>query len=116
MFARPASAHRKATALVATLCSSIAGACSADSASSSDGDDLPDVFVFSENHQCRSPLRTGAAAAEACVLPDDCAEVCCSCDDADPTFSAQACVAGTCAGRDAACMRAEQTTDICRAP
>jgi len=88
--------------------------CASDAPSRPDTDnDPPDVFVFTRNDQCRSPLRNGVAAGDTCTLPDDCAEVCCGCGTSTRFFSAQACVAGKCSTKVSTCAHAEQVTTIC---
>jgi hypothetical protein len=92
----------------------IAGGCSSDAPSEPSGNgDLPDVFVFIQNDQCRAPLRNGAAAGDTCTLPDDCAEVCCGCDASTRLFSAQACVEGKCPTQVSTCAHAQQVTASC---
>jgi hypothetical protein len=100
--------------LVAAFGLFIAVGCSSDAPSEPGGNsDLPDVFVFTQNDQCRAPLRNGASAGDTCILPDDCAEECCSCNASTRFFSAQACVEGKCPNNVSACTHAQQVTAIC---
>src|SRR5688572_27086264 len=102
--------------LVAAFGLFIGGGCSSDPPSNAEGGDGPTVFAFVENGDCPMPLRGDAAAGDSCTLPDDCAQVCCSCSAGQRSFSAQACVAGRCSTEVSTCAQAQQEygeTGIC---